>query len=103
MTYKWLGSLFSADMIYGSGLRQDETAPDGSNIPNGGHVPPYVTVNLGMSRDFSDLGWKGWSARADITNVFDVDYQIRSGSGVGVFAPQYGQRRGFFAGVTKAF
>ena len=30
-------------------------------------------------------------------------YQIRNGSGVGVFAPQFGPRRGFFFGLTKDF
>jgi hypothetical protein len=35
--------------------------------------------------------------------LFDVDYQIRSGTGVGVFAPQYGPRRGFFFGLSKSF
>jgi outer membrane receptor protein involved in Fe transport len=102
-SYKWMGSLFSADLIYGSGLRDDATAPDGTTIPNGGHVAPYGTVNLGVSHDFSDLGMAGLTGRVDVINVFDVDYQIRSGSGVGVFAPQYGQRRGFFAGLTKSF
>lgn len=102
-SYKWGTTIFSSDMIYGTGLREDSTAPDGTTIPNGGHVPPYVTINVGVSHDFSDLGWNGWTARADIINLFDVDYQIRSGTGVGVFAPQYGQRRGFFAGLTKSF
>jgi hypothetical protein len=27
-------------------------------------------------------------------NVFDAIYEIRSDSGIGVFAPQFGQRRG---------
>jgi hypothetical protein len=31
----------------------------------------------------------------------DNVYQIRSGSGIGVFAPQYGPRLGFFLGVSK--
>jgi hypothetical protein len=26
---------------------------------------------------------------------------LRDGSGIGVFAPQYGPRRGFFVGVSK--
>ena len=41
--------------------------------------------------------------RFDITNAFDEVYQIHTGSGVGVFAPQFGPRRGFFFGVTKNF
>jgi outer membrane receptor for ferrienterochelin and colicins len=103
VTYKWMNTVWSADTIIGSGLREDAAAPDGTNIPNGGHVPPYGVVNLGAAHDFSDIGMDGWAGRVDIVNLFDVDYQIRSGSGVGVFAPQYGQHRGFFAGITKAF
>src|SRR6185437_3688095 len=103
VTYKSMNTLFSADTIIVSGLRQSVTAPDGSTIPNGGHVPPYGVVNLGVSHDFADIGLTGWQGRVDVVNVFDVDYQIRSGSGVGVFAPQYGQHRGFFAGLTKSF
>jgi len=36
-------------------------------------------------------------------SYFDKVYQIRSGSGVGVFAPQYGTRRGFFGGLAWQF
>ena len=36
-------------------------------------------------------------------NLFDKKYQIRSGSGVGVGAPQWGQRRGIFVGISKKF
>jgi outer membrane receptor for ferrienterochelin and colicins len=103
VTYKWGTTVFSSDMIYGTGLREDTTAPDGSTIPNGAHTAPYTSVNVGVKHDFSDIGWDGWSAQATIVNLFDVDYLIRSGTGVGVFAPQYGQRRGFFAGLTKSF
>ena len=38
-----------------------------------------------------------------MVNLFDKTYLIRDGSGVGVGAPQYGERRGFFVGVRKAF
>jgi hypothetical protein len=34
-------------------------------------------------------------------NLFDTIYEIREGSGIGVFAPQFGPRRGFFAGITQ--
>jgi outer membrane receptor protein involved in Fe transport len=43
------------------------------------------------------------SVRFDVINVFDQAYEIRSGTGVGVGAPSWGPRRGFFAGITKAF
>jgi opacity protein-like surface antigen len=39
--------------------------------------------------------------RFDVVNVFDTIYQIRNGSGIGVFSPQYGPRRGYFIGIKK--
>jgi outer membrane receptor protein involved in Fe transport len=41
--------------------------------------------------------------RFDVVNLFDDIYQIRDGSGIGVFAPQYGPRRGFFVGISQKF
>jgi outer membrane receptor protein involved in Fe transport len=40
------------------------------------------------------------TARFDVINAFDKDYEIRNGTGVG--APQFGPRRGFFVGVSKS-
>ena len=103
VSYRAWNTIFSANFLIESGLRESITAPDGSNIPNGGHVPAYGVVNLGVSHDMSDVGLKGLAVRADIVNVGDTNYQIRNGSGVGVFAPQYGARRGLFFGVSQAF
>jgi len=63
-------------------------------------VPGYVTVNLGVSHDFDWAG--GLTARLDVINAFDEVYEIRDGTGVGVGAPRYGARRGFFVGLSKA-
>jgi outer membrane receptor protein involved in Fe transport len=38
-----------------------------------------------------------------VTNLFDKKYEIRSGAGVGVGAPQWGERRGVFVGLSKKF
>jgi outer membrane receptor protein involved in Fe transport len=104
-SYKWGDTLFDTDLIYGTGLREDTDAlpglPDG--IPNGTHVPAYLQVNAGLAQDFSAFGWQGFTARFDVINLFDEKYEIRSGSGVGVFAPQWGPRRGVFVGLSKAF
>ena len=98
-SYLWDGTRFSADFLYGSGLRADNAI---TGVPNGAHVPGYTTVNLGVSHDF-DLGSMGdVSIRGDIINVFDKKYEIRDGSGVGVGAPQWGARRGFFFGISKS-
>jgi outer membrane receptor protein involved in Fe transport len=97
-----LGTLVpTADFVYGSGLRTDD--PNGV-VPNGGALPGYWVFNAGISQNFSGPGaLKGLSIRADVLNLFDRKYQLRSGTGVGVGAPQWGERRGFFVGVTKTF
>jgi len=65
-------------------------------------VPGYVQVNLGISRAFNLWDSKGLTARFDVINLFDEKYEIRDGTGVGVGAPQFGPRRGFFVGLSKA-
>jgi outer membrane receptor protein involved in Fe transport len=106
-SYLWDDTRFSADLIFGSGLRAALTLPDGTTIPNGAHLPYYRQVNLGVSHVFRSLG--GGSSkdsptvRFDVINAFDTAYQIRNGTGVGVGAPQWGPRRGYFGGFTIPF
>jgi outer membrane receptor for ferrienterochelin and colicins len=102
-SYEWRGTRISGDLIVGSGLRSDLTLPDGSSIPNGAHLPYYRQVNAGVSHDFDRQGLPGLTARIDVINLFDQVYEIRNGTGVGVGAPQFGPRRGFFAGLTQMF
>ncbi len=95
-SYMWRKFVVSADILYGSGLRKDGVTP------NGDHVPDYTQVNLGVSRSLDELGVDGLTARVDVINLFDAQYEIRDGSGIGVGAPQFGPRRGFFLGLSKA-
>jgi outer membrane receptor protein involved in Fe transport len=91
----------TVDFLYGDGLRADDPA---GIVPNGGKLPSYFTANFGIAQNLDGPGvLKGVSIRFDVTNIFDKSYLIRNGSGVGVGAPQYGARRGFFAGIRKAF
>lgn len=93
-SYLWNGTRLSASMIYGSGLR--------NGFANTGTVPSYTQVNLGVSRDYFIVSpAKATTVRFDVVNLFDKVYQIRDGSGIGVFAPQYGPRRGFFVGISQ--
>lgn len=92
-SYLWNGTRFSASVVYGSGLRSGDFNTD--------HVAPYATANLGVSHEFKVPGRKPITARFDIVNVMDSVYQLRNGSGIGVFAPQYGMRRGFFVGLSQ--
>ncbi len=103
VSYLWLGTRFSADAIFGTGLRDDLTLPDGSVIPNGDHTPSYTQINLGLTHPFEIAGSGPLTLRLAIINVADKVYQIRSGTGVGVFAPQYGPPRGFFGGLSWRF
>jgi outer membrane receptor protein involved in Fe transport len=93
VSYLWNGTRFSADMIYGSGLRSGDFNLD--------HVAAYSQVNVGMSREIAMPGDKPVTVRFDIVNLFDHIYEIRDGSGIGVFAPQFGPRRGYFVGVSQ--
>jgi outer membrane receptor protein involved in Fe transport len=92
----WCGIRVSSDMIAGSGLRDGN-----ANIST---VAPYAQFNAGIAREFllpDDP--KPMTVRFDVVNLFDSIYFIRDGSGIGVFAPQYGPRRGYFGGISKKF
>jgi outer membrane receptor for ferrienterochelin and colicins len=103
VSYLWSGTRFSVDDLFGTGLREDLTYPDGYVIPNGTHTPSYNQINAGMSHAFELASSGPLTVRFDVINVADKVYQIRSGTGVGVFAPQYGPRRGYFGGVSWRF
>jgi outer membrane receptor protein involved in Fe transport len=92
-SYLWRDTRFSASMVYGSGLR--------SGFANTDHVAPYATANIGISHEIKQPDGKPVTVRFDVVNVFDTIYELRDGSGIGVFAPQYGERRGYFVGVSK--
>ena len=104
VAYQWGRTRFSVDAIFGTGLRDDLTLPSGFAIPNGDHTPSYTQVNLGLVHAL-DIGDPAGplELRFDIVNLLNEAYLIRSGSGIGVFAPQYGARRGFFGGFTIPF
>jgi len=98
-SYLWRGTRIGGDLLYGSGLRA--TLPGGP--PNGAHLPGYVQVNFSLSHRFESAPLGPLELRADLVNAFDHIYEIRNGTGIGVGAPQFGPRRGLFAGVTKSF
>jgi outer membrane receptor protein involved in Fe transport len=99
MSYLWDGTRYSIDIVAGSGLR---TQNPGDNF-NEGTVPSYEQVNLGVSHRFADAPGGPIDLSLDVINVLDETYLLRSGSGVGVFASQYGPRRSVFMGLRKEF
>lgn len=86
------GLKLGGDMIYGSGLRADGDVPNGVGLKN------YAQFNLSSSYKFAGPGIE---IRFDVINLGDKKYEIRDGTGVGVGAPEYGPRRGFFVGISK--
>jgi outer membrane receptor protein involved in Fe transport len=93
LSYLWNGTRFSTDMIYGSGLRAGDANIDSQS--------PYAQFNAGLSHEFAMPDGLPLTVRFDVVNLFDTIYQIRSGTGIGVFAPQFGPRRGYFIGLSK--
>lgn len=94
VSYAWKDNRVYTDILYGSGLR--------AGFANLQKEPQYYPLNVGFEHIFhpSVSGVQDVRFRFDIVNVFDQVYQLRNGTGVGVGAPQYGERRGFFAGLT---
>ena len=93
-SYLLSGTHFNGNVLFQSGLR--------NGFANTSSLPSYTIVNLGASRKMKLAGIGEIESRISILNLFDKSYLIRDGSGIGVFAPQYGPRRALFAGVSKA-
>jgi outer membrane receptor protein involved in Fe transport len=94
--YRWSNMLVSVDGIYGSGLR--------AGFANEQHTPAYTQWNAAVARYF--YPWrsqKPLSLRLSVINLFDHSYLLRSGDGIGEFAPQYGPRRGLFGELSQQF
>ena len=84
----------AADYLFGSGLRRD-----GDGVPNGAHMPGYLQLNLSLAHRFADH----WNARLAVINALDRGYELRDGTGIGVGAPQFGPRRGYYASLERSF
>jgi outer membrane receptor for ferrienterochelin and colicin len=97
--YHWGDSQISGDFLYGSGLRM---TPDGA-APNSGHLPHYATVNLALTHTWKATPVGTVEGRLALINAFDKSYLLRDGSGVGVGAPQHGERRSLYAGLSTSF
>jgi outer membrane receptor for ferrienterochelin and colicin len=95
LDYKLNGTTYGVDLMYGSGLR--------SGFANTDKLPGYTQVNASVRRSFDVASLGKLEARFTIVNLFDEVYELRDGSGIGVGAPQWGPRRGFYIGVSKSF
>lgn len=94
-SYAWKQTKFSADAIFGNGLRKD--------FANTGRQASYLQVNGAVSRDFVLPVIDKFNLRFSAVNLFDRNYQIHDGSGIGIGAPQYALRRTFYLTMSKSF
>jgi outer membrane receptor protein involved in Fe transport len=91
IAYNWSGFLFTLNNTYGSGLR--------SGFANTGNQPFYIQFDAGIAKKMVLPTVGQLEGRVAVVNLGDWIYPIRSGSGVGVFAPQFGPRRAIFGGL----
>jgi outer membrane receptor for ferrienterochelin and colicin len=94
-SYRFGADTISVDALYGSGLRR--------GFANTAHLPAYHPVSVSLEHKFKLAHRRELQLRLDVVNVFDEVYELRDGSGIGVGAPQYGQRRGVYGGMLLAF
>jgi outer membrane receptor for ferrienterochelin and colicin len=95
-SWRWRSLLVSVDGLYGSGLAE--------GFANQQHLPGYSPWNAALA--WSLPLWSAKRAtqlRLTVNNLFDLSYELRSGDGVGEFAPQYGPRRAEFLELSQAF
>jgi len=83
------------DGIFGSGLRE--------GFANTGHLPWYTQFNASINEDLDLFPQDKTQLRFTVINLFDTAYELRDGTGIGVGAPQWGPRRGFFVSVAQSF
>ena len=95
VSYTWNDWRLAIDGLYGNGLRR--------GFANTEKNHPYETFNVGLSRRIKITEKTALNIRFDVVNIFDKIYELRDGSGIGVGAPQFGQRRGFYGTVAYDF
>ncbi len=89
--YKLWGFLFTTDALWGSGYRR--------GFANTGELPPILQFNAGIVRGVKLPSLGEAECRLSVINLFNHVYEIRNGTGIGVFSPSFGPRRAFYGGV----
>ncbi|CAG2151185.1 TonB-dependent receptor [Ralstonia mannitolilytica] len=95
VSYRYAGTTYMTDVLFGSGLR--------NGFANTDRLPAYWQMNVGAARDFNLPMLGKIKTRLTVLNVFDRSYQLRDGTGIGVGAPQFAPRRTFLLSVSKPF
>ena len=89
------GTRIGADYLYGTGLH--------AGFANTLNLPAYFQLNLNISHRFGRGPLGPVKTRFTVLNALDRSYVLRDGTGIGVGAPQYAARRGYYLTVEKDF
>jgi len=95
ISYTWNDWQAAIDGLYGNGLRR--------GFANTQKNHPYETFNVSLQRRIKITEKTAVKIRFDVVNILDTIYELRDGSGIGVGAPQFGQRRGFYGTIAYEF
>lgn len=95
LAYIYRQTKLSTDGFFGNGLRK--------GFANSSRMPSYFQLNAAIARDFTLPVIDKFNLRLSAINLFDRTYMLRDGSGIGVGAPQYAQRRGYYLTFSKSF
>jgi outer membrane receptor protein involved in Fe transport len=95
ISYTWNDWKAAIDGLYGNGLRR--------GFANTMKNHPYETFNVSLQRRIKITDKTSVTVRFDVVNLLDKIYELRDGSGIGVGAPQFGQRRGFYGTIAYDF
>jgi hypothetical protein len=95
IAYNYDGFLFTLDGLYGSGLR--------TGFANTANLPFYIQFDVGVVKRLRVPKIGNVEGRVAVINLGDWIYPIRNGSGIGVFAPQFGPRRAVEGGLKWFF
>ncbi len=95
ISYTWNDWQAGIDGLYGNGLRR--------GFANTQKNHPYETFNVSLQRQIKITEKTAVKIRFDVVNILDTIYELRDGSGIGVGAPQFGQRRGFYGTIAYDF
>lgn len=93
LSTRWLSTNWGLDGLFGSGLR--------SGFINSEHLPSYTSVNLSARREFAKTESGSWEIGLSVINLLDRVYELRDGTGIGVGAPQFGQRQTVYLSLTR--
>ena len=95
-SYTWQDWKGAFDILYGSGLHRGFANTKRSCLE-------YFNRQSVSAAKFEDPEDRLFKIRFDVVNLLDKIYELRDGSGIGVGAPQFGQRRGFYGTVAYDF